>query len=317
MHPAFSVIFFTTASGAGYGLLALLAIFTLSGLLPATTWLGFVAMAISLGLIGAGLLSSMLHLGHPERFLRALTQWRSSWLAREGVLAIATFVPTGLFGIGWVFLNSTSGMFAWMAALSAVMAAVTVFFTSMIYASLKPIRQWHNGFVPPAYIVLGTMTGALLLVFLARLFGVYSPVFGILGIALLMTGWVLKTAYWRHIDTAPARSTLGTATGLGRLGGDVRLLEMPHTEENFLMREMGYQIARKHASKLRFLVHLLLFAAPLALTTLTFWSAVPPLAAGAASFGAVVLAGLGVATERWLFFAEATHTSMLYYGRTM
>ena len=51
MHPAFSVIFFTTASGAGYGLLALLALFGVTGLLPTDTWLGFVAFAVSLGLI--------------------------------------------------------------------------------------------------------------------------------------------------------------------------------------------------------------------------------------------------------------------------
>ncbi len=317
MHPAFSVIFFTTASGAGYGLLALLGIFAVSGMIPASTWLGFVAMALSLGLIGAGLLSSMLHLGHPERFLKALTQWRSSWLAREGVLAIATFVPAGLFGIGWVFFNDTSNLFGWMAALSAAMAAVTVFFTSMIYTSLKPIRQWHNGFVPPVYLVFAAMTGALLLVLLARMFGAYVANFGILAMALLVLGWVLKIAYWRHIDTAPARNTLGTATGLDKFGGDVKLLEMPHTEENFLMREMGYQIARKHASKLRFLVHLLLFAVPLALIALNFWNAVPPFAAGLAALGAVLSATLGIATERWLFFAEATHTSMLYYGRAM
>jgi DMSO reductase anchor subunit len=29
---------------------------------------------------------------------------------------------------------------------------------------------------------------------------------------------------------------------------------------------------------------------------------------------AVVSAGLGLVVERWLFFAEAKHTVMLYYG---
>jgi len=316
MHPAFSVIFFTTASGAGYGLLVLLALFGVTGLLPIDTWLGFVAFALSLGLIGAGLLSSMLHLGHPERFLHALTQWRSSWLAREGVIAILTFAPAGLFGIGWVFLNTASGFFAWMAALAAIMAATTVFMTSMIYASLKPIRQWHNGFVPPAYLVLGAMTGAVLLVLVSSLFGVFNPVFALLALVLLVSGWVLKTAYWRHIDGARPRSTLGTATGLDRLG-PVRLLEMPHTEENFLMREMGFQIARKHAAKLRLIVHAALFLFPLAIMALLSWLPMGPVAT---FFAALVAAGstvLGIVTERWLFFGEATHTSMLYYGRAL
>ena len=34
MHPSFSIIFFTTVSGAGYGLLAILGIYGALGLLP-------------------------------------------------------------------------------------------------------------------------------------------------------------------------------------------------------------------------------------------------------------------------------------------
>src|SRR5271154_7205492 len=108
MHPAFSIIFFTSASGAGYGLLALLGILAPLGILPPDPILGFVAMAAALGAISAGLVSSAAHLGHPERALRAFSQWRSSWLSREGVASIITYVPAGLFGIGWVFLGSTA-----------------------------------------------------------------------------------------------------------------------------------------------------------------------------------------------------------------
>ena len=41
----------------------------------------------------------------------------------------------------------------------------------MIYASLKPIQRWHNGYVVPCYLLLGVMTGALWLNALAHLFG--------------------------------------------------------------------------------------------------------------------------------------------------
>jgi DMSO reductase anchor subunit len=314
MHPAYSVIFFTTASGAGYGLLAWLAAFALAGLLPADRWLGFVSFTVSLGLIAGGLLSSMLHLGHPERFLKALTQWRSSWLAREGIAAIATFVPAGLFAIGWVFLNWQSGLFAIAAALSLAMAALTVFFTSMIYASLTPIRQWNTAWVPPVYLALSAMTGALLLVLVARLFGIDRPIFAGIAAAAMIAAWVLKTAYWHAIDHAPVRSTIESATGLGHLGR-VKLLEMPHTEENFVMREMGYRVARKHARRLRVIVHVALFALPLLLSILPPALDLPSVLTFLLAFGAVVSAGIGVAVERWLFFAEATHTSMIYYGR--
>ncbi|MEJ0067996.1 MAG: hypothetical protein WDO24_03825 [Pseudomonadota bacterium] len=66
MHPALSVILFTTASGAGYGLLILLALFGALGQLPAETGFGIAAFALSLGLISFGLLASTFHLG-PSR----------------------------------------------------------------------------------------------------------------------------------------------------------------------------------------------------------------------------------------------------------
>jgi DMSO reductase anchor subunit len=314
MHPAYSVIFFTTASGAGYGLLAWLAAFALAGLLPPDRWLGFVSFAVSLGLIAGGLLSSMLHLGHPERFLKALTQWRSSWLAREGITAIATFVPAGIFGVGWVFLNSQSGLFAIAAVMSLTMATVTVFFTSMIYASLVPIRQWNTSWVPPVYLALAAMTGLLLLVLIARLFGFDQVIFAATAGAAVIAAWVVKTAYWYVIDHAAARSTIESATGLGKLG-KVKLLEMPHSEENFVMREMGYRIARKHAQRLRGIVHVALFALPLALCAMPVAVALPAAMNVVLAIAAAISAGIGVAVERWLFFAEATHTSMLYYGR--
>ena len=59
----------------------------------------------SLGMVTVGLVSSTLHLGHPERAWRAFSQWRSSWLSREGVLAVFTFLPAGIYAIGWLFLG--------------------------------------------------------------------------------------------------------------------------------------------------------------------------------------------------------------------
>ena len=105
MHPAYSVIFFTTASGAGYGLLTLIGIFNLLDWLPETRWFGLAVLGLALTLITAGLLSSTFHLGHPERAWRAITQWRSSWLSREGVVSVLTYIPTVLWGIGWIVLE--------------------------------------------------------------------------------------------------------------------------------------------------------------------------------------------------------------------
>ncbi|WP_448192040.1 dimethyl sulfoxide reductase anchor subunit family protein [Azospirillum sp. sgz301742] len=310
MHPAYSVIFFTTASGAGYGLLALLGLFGAAGFLPAGAGFTVLALGVALALIAGGLLSSTLHLTHPERAWRAVSQWRSSWLAREGVLALATFVPAGLFGLS-VLLGAPRGVVAVLGVLSAVLALATVWATSMIYASLRAVRQWNSRWVPPVYLTLALMTGALLLAALGGLWGGGWPGIGWIAAALTAVGWLVKTAYWREIGAGRAANDLGSATGLDRLG-PVHLLEKPHTEENFLMRELGYQMARTHVAKLRRIAHLTLFALPLLLCFAGLWA--PPVLAGIAAVAAVLSAGVGVLTERWLFFAEARHTAMLYYG---
>src|SRR5205814_9326671 len=110
MHPALSIVFFTTASGAGFALLLLLGLAVPLGLLPANGWFGFVALATAFILAAAGLVSSVFHLGRPERAWRAFSQWRSSWLSREGVMSVLTFVPAAIFVIGWVLFCEAGGV---------------------------------------------------------------------------------------------------------------------------------------------------------------------------------------------------------------
>jgi DMSO reductase anchor subunit len=311
MHPAFSVVFFTTATGAGYGLLALLGMLGALGFVQPDFWLGFTGMALALGLITAGLLSSTGHLGRPERAWRAFSQWRSSWLSREGVLSVATYVPAGLFGIGWMLLGRIDGWIAAAGLIAACGAVATVCATGMIYASLKPIAQWHSPYTLPGYLIFSAMSGLLLLNALLQGFGLGSRIGLALALLATLVGWGWKLATWRHNDRLEIPSTANTATGLA--GGTVRSLEWPHTEENYVLKEMGFRIARKHAAKLRRITQGLAFLLPALLLAAAF-ALSPPLAAILSVLAAIAqLSGLLV--ERWLFFAEAKHTVTLYYGR--
>src|SRR5580704_9953743 len=103
MHPALSIVFFTTASGAGFALLLLLGLGAPLGLVPASASFGFAALAFGVVLAVAGLGSSAFHLGRPERAWRAFSQWRSSWLSREGVSSVITYMPAGLLALDWIF----------------------------------------------------------------------------------------------------------------------------------------------------------------------------------------------------------------------
>lgn len=60
----------------------------------------------------------------------------------------------------------------------------------------------------------------------------------------------LKHAYWRQRDLAPRTYTAGAGTGLGPFG-TVKVLKSPHSTDNFVKREMGYTVARKHDDVLR------------------------------------------------------------------
>lgn len=316
MHPAYSVIFFTTSTGAGYGLAALLGILAAFGLVPLNFWFGMVGFGLSFSLIGAGLLSSTGHLGHPERAWRAFTQWRSSWLSREGVAAVASFVPMGLLALGWVFLGRPNLWISALGIVTVICAVITVSMTAMIYASLKPIAQWHSRYTLPGYLLYSVTSGIVLLNAIMHAFGEASTICVVAAMVLTLLSWGWKRATWHYNDNVGMASDLNAATGLA--GGTVRSVEWPHTEENYLLKEMGFRIARKHAEKLRGMVQMLAFALPIVLLAFTVFTA--NIAGGIV---AAVLAILAVASqlsgllvERWLFFAEAKHTVTLYYGST-
>ncbi len=305
MHPAYSVILFTTASGAGYGLLALLGLVGFNHGEASTMAFAITAMVIAFGLITVGLLSSTFHLGHPERAWRAFSQWRSSWLSREGVAAVATYIPALLFGLVWSGLVDAPQWIGTLGLLTALMCGITVYCTAQIYASLRTIRAWNQPLTAPVYLVFGLATGAALLTAIATVFGRFQPFQVILAVAALALTGLLKFLYWRAIDATPRIHTMETATGLGRIG-KVSQWELPHTATNFVQKEMGFAVARKHAEKLRTIVFALL---ALAILLLLASLAVPWI-----SFGAAVAALAAAATERWLFFAEAQHVSTLFYG---
>jgi DMSO reductase anchor subunit len=312
MHPAYSVILFTTASGAGYGLLVWLAVAALGWSAAGDRNFGLVAFAVAFGLVTLGLLSSTLHLGRPMRAWRAFSQWRTSWLSREGVLAMATFVPAGLLALLWVFADGGPTLLRSTLALATIGGAVvTVWCTGMIYQSLPTIRAWHHPLVSPIYLLLALASGAALLHVLTRSFGDGGTWAGLLAVGLLLSAGALKVHYWRTIDNADRHYTAEAATGLGRFG-TVRQIEPPHTQSNFVMREMGYTVARRHADRLRRLVLAVGFALPALLLAL----ALPGdgLLASLARWVAIGAMAVGLIVERWLFFAQAQHVVTLFYG---
>lgn len=289
MHPAPSVILFTSLSGLGFGLLIFLGL----GYPDVTGWTAFAFFVLAYLLAVGGLSASTFHLGHPERALKAFTQWKTSWLSREAWLSVATLIVMALYGAGLVFFGARWSLLGWI---GAGLSLVTVLATSMIYAQLKTVPRWNLPLTPVMFVATALAGGALLS-------GQITA-----ALALLVLAGLVQAAYWVTGDRALAGSgtTLASATGLGPIGS-VRAFEPPHTGSNYLTREMVFVVARRHVAKLRVIALALMAVAPVVLLLLPFSHALAAVA--------VVCHLAGVITSRWLFFAEAEHVVGLYYGR--
>ena len=299
MRPAFSIIFFTVMSGFGFGLAALVS-------------LGLIEMAnvqsklMVLGTIvvfsGAGLLSSTFHLGHPERAWRALTQWRSSWLSREGVLAIITLDAV----LAWFAYEHFVGQPPlWAGLIVSLLSLFTIYCTAMIYASLRTVARWNHPLTSVSYLAFGLASGLVGLAALSAVTGLASASMAMAASWALVGAWGVKIVWWQVAGKQGEASTRESATGLGKLG-KVAPLMPPHTSENYLQHEMGFVVGRKHARVIRLLALIIGGGVPLLLLTMLPSSPIALIVALIA-----VLAGLFF--ERWLFFAEAKHVVMLYY----
>ena len=307
MHPALSIIVFTTASGFGYGLAVLLGL----GLLDPQALATKIAHVSALALISGGLLSSTLHLRNPQRAWRAFSQWRTSWLSREGVLAVATFVPLCLNAYAAIFQSRHLPV---AGVAGAVGAVATVYCTSMIYASLKSVQAWHTPLTPLCYLLFAGSSGSLLALVFAYVGGGNTTVPAVIALVFLAAAWATKLVWRAHMRDAAPLSTPESATGLGNIG-HVKLFLSPHGNDNYLTREMGFRIARKHADKLFAIAVVAGGPVPGLLVILALAAGGQGVLAGFGVFLALMFHALGVAVERWLFFAEARHAVMNYYQR--
>ncbi len=291
MHPAPSVIFFTVFSGIGFGLLAWLG----TGNPGMNGMVAFVFYFIGYAFAVGGLLASVFHLANKKNAIKSFSQWRTSWLSREAVMAVITLLTIAPYAIGRIFLDTTWDT---LGLIGSALAVVTVFSTSMIYTQLKTVPRWNNGFTPILFLLYMVTGGAL---FAGQ---VTAATY------LLIALGILQVLAWRDGDnrTVTNPTDLGTATGLGSIGR-VRQYEPPHTGKNYLLKEMVYQVGRKHVLKLRLITFVAAFLLPI-LALMAF--ADSPHIGGLL---AIVLHLIGAITSRWLFFAEARHAVATYYDK--
>ena len=290
MHPAPSIILFTVLSGFGFGLISTV------GLLQFLSQISTVDV-VFFSLIGlffstVGLISSFFHLANKKNAIKSLSQWQTSWLSREAISSI--FCLSIVVGnIGWVFVQNR--YINEVGIILFLLSLFTIFTTSMIYAQLKTVPSWNNMLTPAIFIFAGLAGGSILLMDYASL-------------VLLLIFGVLQVLFWYNADQSfiYKETSVGTALGYSK-NEDIRSFDVAHTSRNYLLNEMVYKVARKHAIKIRYISFFSAFVLPMSLILMF---------PGNFSVSVLVIGihFVGIYFSRWLFFAEAKHSVSFYYN---
>ena len=309
MHPSKSIIFFTVMSGTGYGIIICLSYFELITEINFQYSFKLSIIIISFLFISLGLLSSTLHLGHPERAWRSFSQWRSSWLSREGLAAIITYIPLMFFYLLW-YLDIS--LYKYLLVTSSILCLVTIYCTGQMYATLKTIPAWNNILITPIYLINAISMGALCIYCLTRFYETEVSQLYELTLISLTLCLFLKLIYWFYISTKTT-STANTATGLGK-NNNVSFFEGPHTGKNFLTTEMINKIKKERANFLRLCFVILTCILPTYMIIQEASLIVNILILKLSFFITLIFAIIGMFMERYLFFIQAKHVVSLYYG---
>ena len=294
MKPATSLIIFTVFSGFGFGLLFWLNLNLHSSEIFSNIVIFPIAFIISI----VGLLASSFHLGNPQRALLAFTQWKSSWLSREAVLAVITLFTSFCYIVLMVFYQIKLN---WLGYIAAGSCLTTIFSTAMIYTQMKTVPRWNMKVIPVLFLLYGIAGSSVVL---------NQTIFS--GCLFLTLG-LLQAFTWKVGDKQFYKTShIGTATRLSTNKSRVRMLEPPHTGSNYLLKEMVHIVAQKHIHKLRWISLTLLSIVPMIFCFSFIMIKTETLAI-------LILISLinlvGTVVSRWLFFSEAEHVVGLYYDR--
>ena len=322
MHAALSVILLTTLIGVGQGLFLALytgQIYSLANLLERQDSQTFYALgsALSLAFLGAGLVASFFHLGHPERAWRSIARWRTSWLSREVIALPAVMLLVFLYGLVH-YLEWTTPLFTVAGALPvdltliigalATLATFALFIcTGMIYASIRFLQEWHSTLTVINFTLLGGASGFMLAAAFSAFIGVRLVGFyGTWAVILTLSAMLTRGASLLRNHRLRPKSTLQSAIGIRHT--TIRQIAQGAMGGSFNTREFFHHQSRHMLGMARLVFLVLVFPAPVLLLGAAWGlsSELLPILAFLTQY-------LGLLIERWYFFVDARHPQNLYY----
>lgn len=307
MNPALSVVFFTTAAGAGQGLVVALALAVLADVRLSTRFVA-AALLVAIALLVVGLVSSFFHLGRPARAWRAASMWRTSWLSREAIVLPAFIACTAAWWLAWQRAPALAS--APLVPIAAIaLAALLWVCTAMIYACLRFIEEWAQPLTVVNFILLGLSSGLVLASALAAFAGeevaLRSAVPAALAATLVACGSRMRAL--AHNAAIRHRSTLQSATGIR--SPRLAQVSMGMSAGSFNTREFFHRASRAALRRIKLAAIALAFVVPAVVLALVWAGALPASACALALLAQIP----GLVADRWLFFAQAKHPQNLYY----
>ena len=322
MHPAFSVIFLTTLIGVGQGLfLALFSAqaYTELNLLPSMSDTNFFGMGSVLALlfVTGGLISSVFHLGHPERAWRAASMWRTSWLSRE-VLALPTMMlmifiygVMHLFGLdGALTVGGKTFSYSLLVAGSFGVVAAFILFvcTGMIYACIKFLQEWATPLTVINYALFGIASGFTLAAAFSSFYEAadMTKFFSVWAVILTVVVMLTRLASLFRNSRIKYKSSMKSAIGVRHNKIEQKAMGMQGGSYN--TREYFHGKTAAFLKSVKYIFLVLVFPVPVILLVMGMNSADSTLLVAA-----FVVQYAGLIFERWFFFAQANHPQNLYY----
>ncbi len=322
MHPAFSVIFLTTLIGAAQGLfLALFTgqMFTHFKLMPEQSDPNFyiIGSFLAVVLLILGLVSSMFHLGHPERAWRSATMWRTSWLSREVIvlpaviLGVATYGAAHYFDLTYALFETPGGTSIDATIILGLITTVLTYAlfvaTGMIYACMRFLQEWHSPLTVINFILLGTASGFTLATLLSAWLNTeLTNFYATWAITFTVLAFLFRLASVVRNKKITPKSDLRSAIGIRHPG--VVQITQGFLGGSFNTREYFHGATQTFVRNIKYIFFVLVFLVPVILLAISLSNT-----GYIILLVAVLIQYIGLIAERWYFFADANHPQNLYY----
>jgi len=313
MHPEMSLVVLTVLAGTGQGIFILLV--ALNTLFSSAVPSGFVMTGgiLSLLLQVVGIISSTSHLGNPQRGWRAMLMIKNSWLSREvitlsmSVGAAAVYLLLSFYGI--------AGAPLLIVGLAGIAANIGFYISSsMVYASVKFIREWANVYTPLNFMAFGITSG--IAAGLPVLYRTNADPFIIHGVTLILTVLtvlclLMKILAYRF--NANTYVSVNIKNALGINDPDIKLIDMGSSYDHYNTKEYFHRITEKANAGTKSLVVNIAFVLPLII-----WVSIALKLTGGYSLLLSIIAAVsmtaGLVVERRLFFIHGNNIQNLYYN---